>query len=67
MFLGVETDDERGNIDNLLSDTVKVSFSIQFTQYGRNTHLDIPNVTLADENTGVMYRLGQAELVDLSL
>lgn len=46
MLLGVETDDERGDVDNLLANT---------------------DVALADEDTGVVDGLGEAELVDASL
>jgi len=46
VLLRVETDDERGNVDNLLADA---------------------DVTLADENTGVVNRLGETELVNTSL
>lgn len=46
VLLGVETDNERGNVDDLLADT---------------------DVALADENTGVVNRLGETELVDTSL
>lgn len=46
VLLGVETDDERRNVHNLLADT---------------------NVTLADENTGVVDSLGETQLEDASL
>lgn len=46
MLLGVETDNERRDVDDLLADT---------------------DVTLADEDTGVVDRLGEARLEDLSL
>lgn len=46
MLLGVETDDERGDIDDLLANT---------------------DVALADEDTGVVDRLGKTQLVDASL
>jgi len=46
VLLGVETDDERWDVDDLLSDT---------------------DVALANEDTGVVDRLGKAELVDASL
>lgn len=46
VLLGVETDDERGNVDDLLSDS---------------------DVTLADQNTGVVDRLGKTELPDTGL
>lgn len=46
MLLRVETDDEGGDVDDLLADT---------------------DVALADQNTGVVDRLGKAELVDKSL
>lgn len=46
MLLRVETDDERGHVDDLLADT---------------------DVALADENTGMVDRLGETELVDTSL
>lgn len=46
MLLGVETDNERGNVDDLLADT---------------------DVALANEDTGVVDGLGEAELVDAGL
>ena len=46
VLLRVETDDERGDVDNLLANT------------------DVP---LADEDTGVVDRLGEAELEHLGL
>jgi hypothetical protein len=46
VLLGVETDDERGNVDDLLSDS---------------------DVTLADQDTGVVDRLGKTELPDTGL
>jgi hypothetical protein len=46
VLLGVETDDERRNVDDLLADA---------------------DVTLANQDTGVVDRLGEAELVDAGL
>jgi hypothetical protein len=46
VLLGVETDDEGRNVDDLLANT---------------------DVSLADENTGVVDGLGETELVDTSL
>lgn len=46
MLLGVETDNERGNVDDLLADA---------------------DVALANEDTGVVDGLGEAELVDAGL
>jgi len=46
VLLGVETDDEGGDVDDLLSNT---------------------DVSLADENTGVVDGLGETELVDAGL
>ena len=46
VLLGIETNDERGNVDNLLANT---------------------DVSLADQNTSVVNRLGKTELVDASL
>ena len=46
VLLRIETDDERGNVDNLLADA---------------------DVTLADQDTGVVDRLGETELVDAGL
>lgn len=46
VLLGVETDDERRNVDDLLADA---------------------DVTLADQDTGVVDGLGETELVDASL
>ena len=46
MLLGVKTDNERGNVHDLLADA---------------------DVTLTDEDTGVVDGLGKTELVDASL
>lgn len=46
MLLGIETNDERRDVDNLLADT---------------------DVSLADEDTGVVDRLGETELVNAGL
>ena len=46
VLLGVETDDERGNVHDLLADA---------------------DVALLDEDTGVVDRLGETELVDAGL
>jgi len=46
VLLGVETDNERRDVDDLLADA---------------------DVALLDEDTGVMDRLGETELVDLGL
>lgn len=46
VLLGVETDDERRNVDDLLADS---------------------DVTLADQDTGVVDRLGKTELPDTGL
>lgn len=46
MLLGVKTDHERGNVDDLLADT---------------------DVTLLDEDTGVVDGLGETKLVDTGL
>jgi hypothetical protein len=46
VLLGVETNDERRNVDDLLADA---------------------DVALTDENTSVVDRLGEAELVDAGL
>lgn len=46
VLLGVETDHERGNVNDLLADT---------------------DVALADQDTGVVDRLGETELVDTGL
>lgn len=46
VLLGVEADDERGNVDNLLADT---------------------DVTLTDQDAGVVNGLGKTELVDAGL
>ena len=46
MLLGIETNDERRNVDNLLANA---------------------DVSLADQDTGVVNRLSKAEFVDASL
>lgn len=63
MLLGVEADHVRGDVDDLLADTD-----------GRLALLpldplisDIPDVTLLDQNTGMVDRLGQTKLVNAGL
>merc|ERR1712007_371500 len=46
VLLAVQSDDEAGDVDNLLADT---------------------DMSLSDQDTGVMDRLGKTELVDASL
>lgn len=65
VLLGVEADDERGDVDDLLADAAKtVSMLCRRSPY---SEMHIPDVPLADENTGVVDGLGEAELVDAGL
>ena len=63
MLLGVKTDNERGNVDDLLADAMKSLVG----RSQREVCPCIPDVALADENTSVVDRLGETELVDASL
>jgi hypothetical protein len=64
VLLGVKADHVGGNVDDLLSDTANLLVS------GRVSGLKleyIPDVTLADQDTGVVDGLGETELVDTGL
>jgi hypothetical protein len=65
MFLGVKTDDEGWNVDDLLSDTTKTKSVGEFHLHGAN--INVPNVPLPDQHTGVMDALGQTQLVNAGL
>ena len=64
VFLGVETDDERGDVDNLLANA-KSKVLVQ--RPSPDSEENGPNVPLTDEDTGVVDRLGEATLEDLGL
>jgi hypothetical protein len=63
VLLRVETDHEGGDVDDLLADAVK---SLVLCSY-RTTCNSIPDVALADEDTSVVDRFGETELVDAGL
>jgi hypothetical protein len=63
VLLGVEADHEGGDVDDLLADTVVLLAG--HTRLG--VRGDIPDVALADEDTGVVDGLGKTELVDAGL
>jgi hypothetical protein len=65
VFLGVETNDKRGDVDDLLAHTTIQDKTVE-TQVNRMSQ-DIPNVSLSDENTRMMYAFRQSELENLSL
>jgi hypothetical protein len=64
VLLGVETDHEGWNVDDLLADTIPLL--VRYT-CELNSDKNIPDVTLADQDTGVVDRLGKTELVDTGL
>ena len=63
MLLGIETDDERGDVDDLLADTASHVSSAPNTR----ATSDIPDVPLLDKDTGVVDGLGKTGLEDLGL
>jgi hypothetical protein len=66
MFLGVETDDERRNVNDLLANTgndVSLSTEPVLLRECKNS----PNVPLPDQNTSVMNTLSETALEHLSL
>jgi hypothetical protein len=64
VLLRVETDNEGGNVDDLLSNTIELL--ARWTQI-HNHSKSIPDVSLLNEDTGVVNTLGEAELVDTGL
>ena len=64
MLLGVETDDERGDVDDLLADATTTSLA-HFSPI--TSTIDVTDVALLDQDTGVVDGLGEAELVDAGL
>lgn len=73
MFLAVETDDKGRDIDDLFSDTGHSHVSIcpkagsaQLLSRGAQD-LPIPDMSLSDQNSGVVDTLGQPKLVHASL
>ena len=63
MLLGVEADHERGDVDDLLANTV----AKLVTQLIETFRRDIPDVALADEHTSVVDGLSKTKLVDAGL
>lgn len=63
VLLGVETDDEGWDVDDLLSDTMLVLGSV----LQDNSHANIPDMSLLDQDTSVVDGLGKTELVDAGL
>ena len=64
VLLGVETNNERRYVDDLLANAVRT------TDVSNGTlawPYDIPNVSLSDQDTSVMDRLREANLEDLGL
>jgi hypothetical protein len=66
MFLGVETNDEGGHVDNLLADAAEL-YNSQPNRADMQTKLVAPNVSLPDQNSGMMNALRQTTLENLSL
>ena len=64
VLLGVETNDERGDVDDLLADAVTEAEDACSI---RRAGVDVPDVSLPDQHTGVVDGLGKAALEDLSL
>jgi hypothetical protein len=62
VLLGVKTDDERRDVDNLLADAL-----YWLVTYLVPKQVSLPNVPLLDKHTSMVNRLGQAELVHASL
>ena len=64
MLLGIETDDERRNVDDLLANTTQ---DVSMDEIALGKYCYSPDVSLADKDTGVMDGLGKTELVDAGL
>jgi len=64
VLLGVETDDERWDVDDLLSDAGICKYMGMMFEARWSS---VPDVSLANENTSVVDGLGQTELVHASL
>lgn len=63
MLLRVKADNEGWNIDDLLANTVShISHSVVVLE-----RLELPDVTLSDQDTGMMDTLSQPKLIDTSL
>ena len=67
MFLRVETDDERRDVDNLFANTATDGGSGMLMASWVWGGWNVPDVPLADEHAGVVNGLRQAALEDLSL
>ena len=65
VLLGVETDHEGWDVDDLLANTVHEILASLISKRGGLSF--IPDVSLLDEDTGVVDRLGKAESVDAGL
>jgi hypothetical protein len=64
VLLRVEAHNERWDIDDLLSNTVTLKLEERVVRGQENT---VPDVSLLDENAGVMNALGETELVNAGL
>jgi hypothetical protein len=66
VLLGVETDDEGWDVDDLLADAAR-SITLASVFWESDDDVYAPNVTLTDEDTRMMDGLGETELVDAGL
>ena len=66
MLLGIETDDEGRDVDDLLSDTTKTPGRSVFV-FAKSKTRNVPNMPLPNQDPCMMDTLGQTELVDASL
>lgn len=70
MLLGVETNNKRRNIDNLFSNAKRkglASAPSLGSRYIENQLKPIPDVSLSDQDTGVVDALRQAQLENACL
>ena len=65
MLLGVESDDEGRDVDNLLSNTKGLIVSTRLPQSAKKVH--VPNMPLPNQDPCVMNTLCQAQFVDTGL
>ena len=66
VLLAVNADHERRDVHDLLADAAKITIR-QRKMLIKTTWTNAPDVPLADENTGVVDGLGEAELEHLGL
>ncbi|KAL3703925.1 hypothetical protein TMatcc_009615 [Talaromyces marneffei ATCC 18224] len=64
VLLGVKADHVGGDVDDLLSNTVVL---LVYSLRSSKEWFHVPDVTLADQDTGVVDGLGETELVDTGL